>query len=101
MSDPKPKAYRATEAVYVDGVIYKAGETFVTDKPKGKAWEDLNPVEKAAAEAGKDIKDDVDYSKLSASELKAVAAAKGINLGAATSKEDIIAVIKAENDPTR
>lgn len=95
----QPKTYRATEAVYVDGVLYKPGETFVTASRKGETWEDISPVEKAAADAGKEIRDDVDYSKLSLSELKATAAALGVNLGEATSKTDILAVLAARDIP--
>jgi hypothetical protein len=97
----KPKAYRATEAVYVNGVLYKAGEVFVTADPKGSTWEPVDGVEKAAIEAGKEIKDDVDYSALSASELRATAAALGVNLGDAKSRDDILRVLAARDDPTR
>lgn len=95
----QPKSYRATEAVYVDGVLYKAGETFVTAQPKGSTWEPIGAVEKAAADAGKEIKDDVDYSKLSTTELKATAAAMGLNVPAGASKQDILDIIAARDVP--
>lgn len=95
----QPKSYRATEAVYVDGVLYKAGETFVTAAPKGSTWEPVGAVEKAALDAGKEIKDDVDYSKLSTTELKATAAAMGLNVPAGASKQDILDIIAARDVP--
>lgn len=95
----QPKSYRATETVYVDGVLYKAGETFVTAQPKGETWEPIGAVEKAAADAGKEIKDDVDYSKLSTTELKATAAALGLNVPAGASKQDVLDIIAARDIP--
>lgn len=38
----KQLRYRATEKVYVDGVLYAAGDEFVSDKPPGDAWEPLD-----------------------------------------------------------
>lgn len=95
----QPKSYRATETVYVDGVIYKAGETFVTAAPKGETWESVSQVEKAAADAGKEIKDDVDYSKLKGSALQAAAVALGLNVPAGSSDADIRTIIAARDIP--
>ena len=95
----QPKSYRATETVYVDGVVYKAGETFVTAAPKGSTWEDISPVQKAAADASKEIKDDVDYSKLSTTELRATSAALGLNVPEGASKKDILDIIAARDIP--
>lgn len=95
----QPKSYRATETVYVDGVVYKAGETFVTAAPKGSTWEALSPVEKAAADAGKEIKDDVDYSKLKGAALQAAAAALGLNVPAGSSDAEIRTIIAARDVP--
>lgn len=95
----QPKSYRATEAVYVDGVLYKAGETFVTAQPKGETWETVSPVEKAAADAGKEIKDDVDYSKLKGPALQAAAAALGLNVPGGSSDADIRTIIAARGVP--
>lgn len=97
----KPIAYRATEPVYVDGTRYVAGETFVTAATPGNTWERITPVEKAAAEAGKPIKDDVNLDAMDVVALKAHAATLGVSLGEAKSKADIITVIKAWDDPTR
>lgn len=95
----KVKAYQATEAVYVDGVLYKAGEVFATDKPKGETWEPVNAVEKAAVEAGKQIKDDVDYSKLKGPALRASAAALGLNVPDGSSDDDVRTIIAARDVP--
>jgi hypothetical protein len=96
----KPVAYTASEGVYVDGTLFKPGEPFVTDKPKGSTWEYLDAKEKAAADAGKDIPGDVNFDAMELPALKAYAAAERINLGEAKSKADIITVIKAANEPT-
>lgn len=95
----KPVAYTATEGVYVDGAIFKPGEVFVTDKPKGLTWDEVDPKERAAADAGKPIPDDVNLDALNVPALKAHAAAKQINIGEAKSKADLIAVIKAAREP--
>lgn len=44
----EPLRYRATEKVYVDGVLYAAGDEFISDKPPGDAWE---PLDKAGVKA--------------------------------------------------
>jgi hypothetical protein len=96
-----PVAYRATEAVYVDGVLYNEGDTVVTGQVPSRTLVPIDPVEKATVEAGKDIPDDVNLSDMSAAELKAFAAAKGINIGQAKSRADLITVIGGWSDPTR
>lgn len=40
--------YEATVDAYVDGNLYKSGETFRTDKPAGSTWIPLNAEAKAA-----------------------------------------------------
>jgi hypothetical protein len=70
MSDPKPVRYVATETVYVDGVIYKPNEPFVTAAPKGSTWRAIDADEKAQLEAAAPIKDDIDYTKLNPTELR-------------------------------
>lgn len=96
-----PLKYRATEKVYVDGTIYDAGETFVTDALPGKTWERITTAQKAAIDAGNEIKGDVDYAALSLSELKATAAALGLTVPnkVGLSKDDVIAIIKARDIP--
>lgn len=96
----KPIAYTASEGVYVDGTLFKAGEVFVTGKPKGETWSEVDPKDRAAAEAGEARPADIDYDALGLPELKALAATKSINLGEAKSKADVIAVLKAAYEPT-
>jgi hypothetical protein len=96
----KPVAYTSSEPVYIEGTFFKAGETFVTGMPKGDTWDELDPVEKAAADAGKQIKDDLNLDSMTVPALQALAASKGINLGDVKSKDDIITVIKAADEPT-
>lgn len=96
----KPTSYTSTSGVYVDGTLFKAGEVFVTDKPKGSTWDYVDPKEKAAAEASSDQTGDINFDALDVASLKAHASAEGINLGDAKTKADIITVIKAANEPT-
>lgn len=95
----KAKTYTAPHAVYTGGRMYDPGEPFTTDAPKGKEWDTISPVEKAAAEAS-DPKNqqDIDYTKMSKSALEAVAAEKGVN-PSGLSKDDLIDAIKAANEP--
>ena len=98
----KVTAYRALAAVYVDGVLYKEGETFATAQEKGDFWEPIDPVQKAAAEAANPQRhDDVNLDNLDVSGLKAYAASLGVDVGQAKTKADIITVIRAVDDPTR
>lgn len=96
----KPIAYTASEPVYVEGTLFKAGELFVTGMPKGSTWDEADPKDKAAADAGKQVKGDLDLDAMELPALKALAASKGINLGDVKSKADIITVIKAADEPT-
>jgi hypothetical protein len=95
----KPVAYTSDEPVYVDGTLFKAGDLFVTGMPKGATWNEVEPKERAAIDAGKDIKDDLNLDTMSATALTAYAASKQINLGDAKSKPDIIAVIRSASAP--
>jgi len=96
----KPIAYTSTEGVYVDGTLFKAGEQFVTDKPKGSTWDEVDPKERAAANAANPVKGDPNLDALDATALKALAASKGIDIGTAQSKKDLITVIRAADEPT-
>ena len=96
----QPKTYISTAPAYVGGVYYKASEPFTTDQPKNDDWELADPVERAAEiAANKLIHEDVNLDALDVSALKALAATKGVNLGEARSKADIITVIKAADEP--
>jgi hypothetical protein len=96
----KPTAYTSTEGVYVDGTLFKAGEPFVTDKPKGSTWDEVDPKERAAAAAASETKGDVNLDAMDVSALKAFAASKGIDIGTAKSKAELITVIRAADEPT-
>lgn len=93
-----PKAYKAPQPVYVDGVYYKPGEIFVTDKPKGEGWDAVDKAEKAATEAAQEIPGDPPLESLPLESLKAVAVTKRVN-PEGLSKKDLIAAIKAANEP--
>lgn len=96
----KPIAYTASEAVYVDGTLFKTGEVFVTDKPKGSSWEAVNPLDRLTHDAGEPSRGDVDLDAMDVPALKAFAATNSINLGDASRKSDIITVIKAARTQT-
>lgn len=96
----QPKTYISTAPAYVGGVYYKAGESFTTDQSRNDDWELADPVERAAEIAADKLKqEDVNLDALDLPALKALAATKGINLGEAKSKADIITVIKAADEP--
>lgn len=95
----RPIAYTATEGVYVDGTLFKAGETFVTDKPKGSTWTAVNPADRLAADAGKEIKDDVDYTAMSATELRAYLISRNVNVGDVKAKDKLLDLVRAMDVP--
>lgn len=98
----QPTTYTAPHEVYTGGKLYKPGEPFTTSEPKGNEWEPTDPVEAAAAIAADPLRhDDVNLDAMDISALKGYAASLNVNLGEAKSKADIIAVIKAANDPAR
>lgn len=84
--------------VYVDSVFYKAGEPFTTSQPEGEGWERVSPVEVAAAEAQNPVPADVPLETLDLSALRAFAATKHVNSDG-LNKKDLIAAIKAANEP--
>lgn len=96
----KPIAYTSTEGVYVDGTLFKAGEVFVTDKPKGSTWDEVDAKDRAAANAANPIKGDINLDTMDATALKAYAASKGIDVGTAKSEKDLKTVIRAADEPT-
>lgn len=98
----QPKTYTAPHEVYTGGVLYKPGQPFVTNEPKGAEWEAIGATEKAAAIASDPTRhDDVNLEAMDVSALKGYAASLGVDVGEAKSKADIITVIKAADDPTR
>ncbi|MCW2405039.1 hypothetical protein M2336_001668 [Sphingobium sp. B1D7B] len=98
MSKEQPKSYKAPHDVYVGGKYYKAGEIFVTTEPKGDKWEDVGKAEKAATDAEQPIPGDAPIESLDLAALKALAATKHVN-PEGMNKKDLIAAIKAANEP--
>lgn len=92
------KAYKAPHPVYIGGVYYKPDEIFVTDNPKGEGWEEVSKGEKAATEAEQDIPGDPPLESLDLSALRAVAVTKHVNPDG-LNKKDLIAAVKAANEP--
>ena len=46
-----PSAWTAPHDVYTGGTFYPAGEPFITEAPRGRAWRPASPAERGAAEA--------------------------------------------------
>ncbi len=96
----QPKTYTAPHAVYTGGEYYPAGTPFTTAEEKGAAWQESDPRTRAAAAAADPRGHaDVDLTKLDVAALKAHAAAQGIDVGPAKKAEDILAVIRAADEP--
>lgn len=96
----QPKAYTAPHDVFTAGIYTKAGEPFVTDAPKGDAWDEKTPAEAHAIEGSLNkIPGDPPLEGLSLESLKAVAVTHNINV-TGLSKSQLIDAIKAANEPT-
>lgn len=94
----QPKTYTAPHDVYVDRQYHRAGRPFSTAAAKGKDWEVVGPVERAAADAADPIPGDVPLESLSLDGLKAVAIEKRVN-PTGLSRAKLIDAIKAANEP--
>ncbi len=94
-----PKTYKAPHDVFVDGQYVKAGVPFTTTAEKGEKWEDISKAEKAAAEAAQPgAPMDPPLENLDLPALRAVAFDKNVN-SEGLGKKDLIAAIKAANEP--
>lgn len=95
----QPKSYKAPHVVYQGGQLVPAGEPFVTADPKGEGWEEISDAEKKAQEAANPtLQQDVPLEKLPLAVLQAVAVMKKID-AAKMSKDEVIAAIKAADEP--
>jgi hypothetical protein len=47
----QPRTYIAPHNVYTGGVLYRPGQPFTTDEPRGAAWEPVGATEKPARAA--------------------------------------------------
>lgn len=93
-----PVAYKAPHPVYVDGQYFKPGEPFVTASDPGEKWEKIDKAELAATEAAETIPGDPPLESLGLEALRAVAVTKHVDpIG--LSKKDLLAAIKAANEP--
>ena len=90
------KPYTAPHEVYTGGVLYDPGKVFFTAEPKGRAWQPASEAEVAAATAPK-ASDVGDLEALDEAALTEHAKSLGIELGRASEKADIIAVIRSLN----
>ena len=95
----QPKSYTAPHAVYTGGKLYRAGEVFVTDAPRGDEWKSVSETDKAAFDAASPLSHpDATFDDLTLSELRAVAATKNIPT-AGVSKKALLAALKAVDEP--
>ena len=92
------KAYTAPHDVYVDKRLYKAGEVFVTDAPKGDKWETVTKAERAAIDASEPLAGDPPLEGLSKSALEAIAVERRVD-PTGLDKKALIAAIKAADEP--
>lgn len=99
-----PVTYTSPEPVYVDGIYKNAGDPFTTTADPNDNWEKAKPVEKAAAQAADktlDVQPSLEDFDIEA--LRALAATKQVMVkvdGKFLSKRDLIAAIKAADEPT-
>ncbi|MDB5706792.1 MAG: hypothetical protein JWN66_3908 [Sphingomonas bacterium] len=49
----QPRTYTAPHSVYTGGVLYKPGQPFTTDEPRGAEWAPVDAAEKPATIASK------------------------------------------------
>lgn len=93
------KSYKAPFPVTtVEGEYVKAGDVIVTAGPKGEGWETISQAEKAGIEAAQNIPGDPPLESLSLEALRAVAVTENVN-PTGLSKKELIAAIKAANEP--
>ena len=99
----EPRAYRATEKVYVDGVLYEAGDTVVTNQRPSRTLVRITEAEAVALNAGNEdtTPRDVNLADMSATELRAFLASKGIDHGGLKARDELLTAALAWRDPTR
>lgn len=99
----EPRAYRATEKVYVDGILYDAGDTVVTNKRPSRTLVAISVAEAVANTAGSEdtTPRDVNLADMSATELRAFLASKSIDHGGLKARDELLAAALAWRDPTR
>ena len=95
----QPKTYTAPHAVYTGGKLYNPGERFTTYDRPGKQWDDLSSGRKAMADPAKPgVRPDADHEGMTLAALQTVAVSKRVN-PKGLSKAEVIAAIKAANEP--
>lgn len=94
-----PKAYTAPEPVYTAGIWTKPGDVFVTDAEPNDNWTEVKPKDAHAIQASTEkVSPDVPLENQSLDALRALALTKNVNPDG-MSKKDLIAAIKAANEP--
>lgn len=93
----QPKTYTAPHPVYTGGKLYAANEPFVTDQPAGDEWKTVGEQEKAAFDAANYQTSDSNFDDLTLSELRAVAAIKGVTV--IGNRKTVLAAVKAAFEP--
>ncbi|MFE8106919.1 hypothetical protein [Sphingomonas melonis] len=94
-----PKAYTSPEDVQTAGAYHKAGDVFVTDAEPNGNWTEVKPKDAHAIQASTEkVSPDVPLENQSIDALRALALTKNVD-GSGMSKKDLIAAIKAANEP--
>lgn len=97
--EKNPKAYTAPEPVYTAGIWTKPGDVFVTDAEPNENWTEVKPKDAQAIQASTErVPADVPLEGLDIVALRAVAVTKNVN-PEGMAKKDLIAAIKAANEP--
>lgn len=95
-----PKAYTAPEPVFTAGIWTKPGDVFVTDAEPNENWTEVKAKDAHAIQASTEkVPADVPLEGLDISALRAVAVTKNVNPDG-MAKKDLIAAIKAANEPS-
>jgi hypothetical protein len=95
----QPKTYVAPHPVYVDRQYHKANRPFTTAAKKGDDWEEVGAVERAVSIAQDPIPPDQSVDDLSPAALEAVASEKRVPTKGLKGRKQVIAAVKAANEP--
>lgn len=96
----EPKTYTAPHAVFTGGNMFRPGEPFTTSEKKGKEWDLVSKKEKAAIEASdKTLREEPALEELEFAALQAIAVEKNVDPTGLKKKADLIALIRAADEP--
>lgn len=100
MTKRNPKAYTAPEDVHTAGAYHKAGDVFVTDAEPNDNWTEVKPADAHAMQASTEkVPADVPLENQSLDALRALALTLKVD-PTGMSKRELVAAIKAANEPS-